>query len=113
MAAYTVANIDRAGVRYDNALVAVAAADTFINDGRTLLLVDNQNAATCEVTFDLATDPNSSEPTQSTSAVNQSVLTTEQQIFGPFPVDKFGAIVTVNYSLIPTVTAAAFRLPAN
>lgn len=111
MAAYTVLNIDRDGVRYDNALVAVAASDTFANDGKTILLVDNQNASTLNVTFDLAVDPNASEPTQQASSpANKALLTTESHIFGPFPTGKFGDTVTVNYDLTATVTAAAFRL---
>jgi len=110
LAAYTVLNVTRDGVRYDNALIAVAASDTFANDGRTFLLISNQNASTCEVTVDLATDPHASEPTASTTATNISLLTTEEHLLGPFPTGKFGTTVTVNYSITATVTAMAFRL---
>lgn len=110
MAVYTVLNVDRNGRRYDNALVAVAASDTFANDGRTYLHVDNQNAATCNVTIDLDIDPHSSEATHSSVATNLPLLTTEAHLFGPFPVGKYGSVVTVNYSITATVTAMAFRL---
>lgn len=112
MAVYTVLNVDRNGVRYDNALVAVAASDTFANDGRTFLLVSNQNAATLNVTFDLSSDPMTAIDTHTSTATNLPLLTTEQHLFGPFDVGRYGSIVTVNFDLLPSVTAMAFRLVA-
>jgi hypothetical protein len=110
MAAYTVVNVDRNGARYDNALTAVAASDTFANDGRTFLYVDNQNASTCNVTIDLASDPLSSVDTHSSTATNLPLLTTEGHLFGPFPTGRYGDTVTVNYDITASVTAMAFRL---
>lgn len=110
MAAYTVLNVDLDGVRFDNALVAVAASDTFANDGNTFLAVNNGDASPTNVTFDLATDPHSSEPTQSTTATNIVVTNAEDEFIGPFPIGKFGTTVTVNYSNQTSITAGAFRL---
>ena len=110
MAAYTVVNVDRNGARYDNALTAVAASDTFANDGRTFLYVDNQNASTCNVTFDLSSDPMSAISTHSSAATDLPLLTTEGHLFGPFDVNRYGSTVTVNYSITASVTAMAFRL---
>lgn len=110
MAAYTVANITRDGVRYDNALTAVAASDTFANDGRTFLYVDNQNASTCNVTVDLASDPMDAVETHTSAATNLPLLTTEAHLFGPFDINRYGTTVTVNYDITASVTAGAFRL---
>lgn len=108
MAAYTVKNVTRAGVI--DTLAAVASSDTFANDGKTFLVVDNGSGGALGVTFDLAVDPNASEPAASTSATSISVPTGERHIFGPFPTGKFGTTVTVNYDTTASVTAGAFRL---
>jgi hypothetical protein len=111
MAAYTVVNVTRSGTG-DLAPVAVAASDTFANDGNTFLYVVNADASVTNLTFTLATDPNASEPTQSTSADNIAVAAGESELIGPFPTGKFGTTVTVAYSNQTAITAAAYRLTA-
>lgn len=110
MVAYVPVNVDQDGVRFDNALVAVSATDTFPNDGNTYLAVNNGGVSPDNVTFDLAVDPHSSEPTQSTTAVAVVVTNAQDEFIGPFPVGKFGRTVTVNHSFTTSVTAGAFRL---
>lgn len=109
MATYTVVNVTRDGTG-DLAPGAVAASDVFANDGRTFLYVVNGDASVTNVTFDLATDPNASEPTQQTSATDIAVAAGESELIGPFPVGKFGSTVTVNFSNQTAITAAAYRL---
>jgi len=108
MAAYTVKNVTRAGVI--DTLAAVASIDTFANDGKTILVVDNASGGALGVTFDLAVDPNASEPAAETSATSISVPAGERHFLGPFPTGKFGTTVTVNYDSTATITAGAFRL---
>ncbi len=109
MAAYTVVNITRSGTG-NLAPTAVAASDTFSNDGNTFLYVVNGDVSVTNVTFDLATDPHSSEPTQSTTATVIAVAAGESEFIGPFPTGKFGDTVTVNYSNQTSITAMAYRL---
>lgn len=111
MAAYTVVSITRDGTG-DLTPTAVAASDTFVNDGRTFLHVVNADASPTSVTFDVATDYWGSEPTQETTATAEVVAAGTEEFFGPFPPGVFGDNVTVNYSNQTSITAMAYRLPA-
>jgi len=107
MALYTPVNPDLAGAAPN--LVAVSASDTFQNNGKALLHVKNGNAAACSVVI---ASPGSTAPPNATAftpAVTVSVpATTGERYIGPFDPSRFNdanGIVTVTYSVTPTVTA--------
>lgn len=107
MAAYTVTTSALAGVAYT--MTAVAASDTFANDGRTLLIVTNADASPSTVTITAQNKADGLTITNPTAVVTNG--TTE--VIGPFPPryfnDSTGA-VTVSYSNTTSVTAAAIKL---
>ena len=107
MAELTVAQIDRAGLL--QALTAVNSADTFDNNGRVFLLVDNQNAGTIVVTIDVQQAVDGQDPASKTV----SLLTTETKLIGPFPPEIYNDAneeVNVAYDITASVTAQAYRL---
>ena len=108
MAEYSVQRITRSGIV--PSLAAVAASDTFANDGRTFLWVDNGSGGATSVTFDIATDPHASDPSYSSTATAQSVAAGTVELLGPFPTNRFGSTVTVNFDPITTITAGAFAI---
>jgi len=117
MALYTVLNLTKAGL--PPAYTAVQASDTFANpsDERTFLHVRNGGGAAITATI----------PTQRPNVRVQgagslvippivvSIPAGGERMIGPFP-DAYtdgAGLVTVNYSAIATVTAAAIRMPAD
>ncbi len=90
----------------DVAPVAVAASDTFENQGQVVFLVDNQDASPSTFTFD------------STKLCDQGsdhnivgvVAAGDIAIFGPFPVTRFGDIVTVTNTNQTTMFAMPLRI---
>lgn len=106
MAALTLNRVTRAGIVVTPVAADAGLSDTFVNDGRTVLMIVNGGGSPCLVTYDLAVDPNDGEPTQSTSATANSVAAGTTEYQGPFPTNKFGAVVTVNYDQVATVTVA-------
>lgn len=87
--------------------VAVAASDTFANDGRTILEVINGSGGSINVTI---TDQRSTAPAGAsafTPSVVVAVAAGVTKRIGPFPPSRFNddsGQVTVGYSAITTVT---------
>lgn len=104
MAALTVLRATRGGEQMSPVAADAGLSDTFVNDGKTLFLVFNGGGSACVITVDLALDPHSDEPTQSSTASNISVPNGEDHVLGPFPVTKFGTVVTINYDQVASVT---------
>ena len=112
MAALTVEIINLAGNVDPSFVSADAGDDTFTNDSknRTFIYIKNGGGGTVIATFD---DTGSVAPTGAKSFdadVDQTLLTGEEAIVGPFPQSRFGPTVTVAYDGVASVTVAAFRL---
>jgi hypothetical protein len=109
MAALTVEQIDLNGL--EPTLVAAAGGgDTFVNDGRTLLVINNGDASSKTATFN---DTGSVAPTQAKAFdpdVDAVVSATTIAYCGPFPIARFGTNVSVTYSAVTSVTVGALRL---
>ncbi len=107
MAAYTVYTPDLTGD--SKAYVTPANGDTFSNDGHTILHVKNGNASACTVTID------SVKPCDQGVDHNPAVVvaaTTGDEMIGPFPISRFGSVITVtSYSVTATVSVAAISVP--
>lgn len=95
-------------------LTAASASDTLAAGGNSFLRVKNGNAAACTVTV---TPPAGSGPLGTTIgplALSPAVgATTGDRIFGPFPQTPFGdanGLVTITYSVTPTVTVEALLM---
>jgi hypothetical protein len=116
MALYPTQIIGKAGVLPTYA--AVALSDTFANpsDERTLLHV-KAGATGATVTIPVQR-PNIRVPGAGTlvvPALSVVLPANSERMIGPFP-DAYtdgAGLVTVNYSAIATVTAAALRMPAD
>lgn len=108
MAAYTVASLAQysAGVA-DIGLTAVAASDTFANDGNTYLIVDNASGGNRVVTCTgvAGTGNYNIAPVKALT-----IATLKNGAMGPFPVDVWGQTVTVTYDGTTTTTAAVISV---
>jgi hypothetical protein len=108
MAAYTVYTTDLTG---DSKAYTTPPAngDTFANDGHTFLHVKNANAGSCLVTID------SVKPCDQGQDHNVAVTvaaTTGDEMIGPFPISRFGSVVTViSYGVTASVSVAAISIP--
>lgn len=90
-------------------LTAVSASDTFVNDGHTVLQVNNASASPITVTITSA-----QQCSQGFSHnVTVTVPASNTQLIGPFPTNRFNDTnnnVTVGYSATASVTASAYRI---
>lgn len=88
---------------------AAAAGDSFDNDGRTLLYIDNASGGSVTLTLD---DPNTPVP-EGSSAVNDAVITIAagaKRFAGPFKTSRFNDAdgrVQMTWSATASVTWAA------
>lgn len=117
MAAMTIQTVTKAGL--SPAYAAAADGDTIANptDQRTLLHVKNGGGGSITVTIPAVLSAISDPRVGSVDVADLSVAVPagEERMIGPFPaayVDSAGD-VTVNYSGVASVTAAALRLPSN
>lgn len=109
MADLTVQDIDRAAGLAVATVAAAAGGDTFDNNGRTFLVVNNGGAGVITVTVDSVTPCSYGSDHNEPSAA--SVAAGAERLFGPFPTTRFGASTAVSYSAVTSVTVAAVRLP--
>lgn len=109
MATLAVDISSRAGGQLTGA-AASGGGDDFPNDGRTVLIVQNGGGSACDITFDYPVDPNTSEPTQSSSATTISVPAGEDHSIGPFPTSKWPDSVGITYNQVATVTVSALSV---
>ena len=86
---------------------AAAGGDSFANDGKTFLIVNNGDASPIDVTIDAKGDCDQGFDHDVVVAV---AATTEIQI-GPFPTRRFSGAVSVAYEAVTMVTVGAVRLP--
>lgn len=109
MALLTVQTIARAGVA--PTLNAVSASDTFANDGRTYIDVNNGGATSLTVTI-------VTPATVDGLAIDDRTVTIaagQRRVIGPFPKATYNhpttGLVTVNFSATASITCAVLRLP--
>lgn len=89
---------------------AVAASDTFINDGNTILLVENGSGGSITVTI------TTTKTIEGLAVADQAVTIADgtEKAIGPFPKDLYNnssGVVTVAYSGTTSVTAKCLRIP--
>ncbi len=95
---------------------AVSSSDVFANDGRTILVIHNANAAptTVTATAQSTSTTKSQYGTVTKADAVQVVEGTSVDIMGPFPTGAFNnssGQVVIGYSATATVTAAVIRIP--
>jgi hypothetical protein len=109
MATLAVDNTSVNGV--EPTLVAATDPDDFPNDGDdTILVVDNGGGGAITVTFD---DTGSVSPVGAVAFdadVDVVVGAGERWYIGPFPLNRFGKSVVVNYSGVASVTVGVLRV---
>lgn len=110
MAELTVQNIVLAGAQRAALVSAASGGDTFKNDGKTFLDVNNGDASGITVT--IAGQRNLPLGTSATKTI--SVGATTNTLIGPFPVGNYNREtdenVVVTYSAVTSVTVGAFSV---
>jgi hypothetical protein len=96
----------------DAQLVAVAGGgDSFYWTGREFVVINNQNAGTCTVTFTAQAD--NFGITNAVHNATLAILTTKRGIFGAVSGFRFrdgNGLIQLSYSLSATVTIGVFVL---
>lgn len=107
MAEYSVQTLTKVGL--NPTANAVAATDTFDNDGQTVLRVQNDNASPCNVT--IVTPGNVDDDLAVPDRV-VSVPAGEVRYIGPLRQNVYNVDgeVTVNYSVTASVVAECIRM---
>lgn len=101
---------DAGFIDLDAQLVAVAGGgDSFFWTGREVVVINNQNAGTCTVTFTAVAD--NFGVVNAVHNVTLAILTTKRGIFGPTSGFRFrdvNGLVQITYSVSATVTIGVF-----
>lgn len=111
MAVFSIQTIDLTGLAEFTLAASSSGTDTFVNDGRTILVVDNGSGSPMDVVI------NSLEASNfgSDEDVTVTIAAGERAFIGPFQTARFNAIdgtVGVTTSLETSVTMAALKLHA-
>ena len=107
MGVYSVQSIVLTGL--EPSFASAADEDSFVNDGRTFLVVKNGSGSSIDVTVNSVVLCNYGFDHDLTIAVPAG----EERWIGSFPVGRFNSSegkVVVGYSSITTVTAAAVKI---
>ena len=89
---------------------AAGGGDTFTNDGKTIIIVKNDNAGTCTVTI---TTDQTIETTLGVDDRTVAVPTGEIWAIGPFSPQHYSATstdVSLSYSVTSSVTVAVLKI---
>ena len=111
MAVIALQVIDLTGLAEFTLAAATSGTDTFVNDGRTILVVDNGSGSPMDVVINSlkASDFGTDED------ITVTIAAGERAFIGPFQKARFNAIagtVGVTTSLETSVTMAALQLHA-
>jgi len=115
MAVLSVQNIINQGSRLGGLEPTFASAgtagDSFVNDGNTVLLVDNTSGADITLTVTAASDVNGRAVDE---VFTVGTASNGVSILGPFPRDMFnvGGSASFTYSAVGSLTVAPVRLLA-
>lgn len=95
---------------------ADVGGDTFSNDGRTFLWVDNASGGDITVTLDAVAVAVEKQGFGSVPVTDTAVVVTagEERLIGPLGIQRFNTSdskVAVTYSGVTSLTVAAVRLP--
>jgi hypothetical protein len=104
--ALTPVAIVRAGI---SAALGAANADghSCVNDGKTFLDVNNGGAGALNVSLVISETVDGYTPGPRVVNFNAGV----EKLIGPFPVNIYGATLTIDFDEVDTVTIGAFKLP--
>lgn len=89
---------------------ADAGGDTFVNNGNTLLFINNGGGSPITVTV---ADSGTATPEGANAFdpdVDIVVTNGEYRLAGPFPTGRFGTTTTVTYSAVTSVTIGALSV---
>lgn len=109
MAILTLQTIDLAGLEDFTLASATGGGDEFVNDGRTILVVDNASGSPIVVTVD--SKVLSDYGTDEDNVV--SVAAGSRAFIGPFQKDRFngtGQLASISYDGVTSLTVAALQL---
>lgn len=110
MAALTVQNVLLAGALKSALVAAASGGDTFVNEGKTFLEVNNGDVSGITVT--ITGQQNLPLSTSATKTISVGATTTA--VIGPFPVGNYNVesteAVSVTYSAVVSVTVGAFSV---
>lgn len=106
MSAYTVQAMSLSGL--DVTFAEVTSEDTFLNDGRTFLVVKNGGTGSIDVTIDSVVPCSYGFDHDVVVAVPSG----EERWIGVFPTGRFNSngVVTITYSEVTNVTATVVKL---
>ena len=108
MAALTSQTVSVTGLEATYAACA-GGGDTFTNNGRTFVHIDNASGGDLTVTFDDTGSVSPAGATAFTPDVAVVVTAGESRFIGPFPTARFGTSVAVTYSGVTTLTIAVLQ----
>jgi len=110
MAALTVQKIALAGAQKATLVAAAAAGDTFVNEGKTFVEINNADASGITVTI----VGQRNLPLGTSSDQTIAIAATTTTLIGPFPVGNYNRetdeSVVITYSAVVTVTVGAFTV---
>lgn len=109
MAAITVQQIDLEGLTPAGGTAATAAGDTFINNGRTVILVEDTGTTAPTVTVNSLVDCSQGEDHNVVVAIGAGGAA----YIGPFPMNRFNnaaGVATVTYDDDTDITIEVFSL---
>jgi hypothetical protein len=89
---------------------AVSASDTFVNNGRTLIEVNNGGGSSTTVTFVTSGVYGLGTISYDVADDAQTVTNGTSKVFGPFDTTLLGTTVTVTFSPTTSVTARVIAL---
>lgn len=105
MAALTIQQLAQAGLNVTFA-AASAGGDTFVNNGRVLLIVKNGGGVSVNVTIDSVKPCDQGFDHDIVVAVPAG----QERKIGFFEESRFGSQVSVSYSAVASITVAAVRV---
>jgi hypothetical protein len=112
MASLALQEFDLAGLTPSFA-VADVAGDSFVNNGKTLLYVKNDDASAHDITLNIQKSITIGGISISLSNPIVTVPANDEKIIGPFSQDWFNDAdgnVSVDYDAVTSVTVAALKL---
>lgn len=91
---------------------ANGGGDSFVNDGKTVLHIKNGSAGPLTVTVPAvaSTTEKSGFGTLSKADAAIAVPAGEERFLGKFPVQAFGALASITYSGVTSLTVAVLRI---
>lgn len=106
MAALTV-QIESLGGTELTGNAANAGGDTFVNDGKTRFIAQNDDASPTTITF--VTSQTITSEALAVGDMAVAVTNAKVEVIGPFPIETFGTTVSVTYSSVTSLTVDVIK----